>query len=119
MERQTSERFNLYARRASPGNPLPINYGPIKINGDAQLDKEIRLATSELSNGRAMDASGMGAKQVRDWLWGVQWEEDTKSQGNPGKGIIGDSVPIWSKQPGPTASSLASHPYSKGRRRLP
>jgi hypothetical protein len=25
MERQTSEQVNLYTRRVSPGNPLPIN----------------------------------------------------------------------------------------------
>jgi hypothetical protein len=51
MERQTSEQVNLYTRRASPSDPLPINYGPIKINDDAPSDKEILLATSELLNG--------------------------------------------------------------------
>jgi hypothetical protein len=51
MELQTSEWVNLYTRRASPGNPLPINYGPIKIYDDAPWDKEIGLVTSKLSNG--------------------------------------------------------------------
>jgi hypothetical protein len=51
LERQTSEQVNLYTSRASPGNPLPINYGPIEINDDAPSDKEILLATSELLNG--------------------------------------------------------------------
>jgi hypothetical protein len=51
MERQTLERVDLYMRRALPGNPLPINYGPIEINSNAPSDKEIRLATSKLSNG--------------------------------------------------------------------
>jgi hypothetical protein len=51
MEHQTSERVNLYTRRALPGNPIPINYGPIKINDNAPLDEEIRLATSKLLNG--------------------------------------------------------------------
>ncbi len=45
------ERVDLYMRRALPGNPLPINYGPIEINSNAPSDKEIRLATSKLSNG--------------------------------------------------------------------
>jgi hypothetical protein len=79
MERQTSEQVNLYMRRASPCNPLPINYGPIEINNDAPSDEEIRLATSKLSNGRVAGASGMCAKHVKDWLWGVRWEEDAKS----------------------------------------
>jgi hypothetical protein len=86
MECQTSERIHLYARRASPGNPLPINYGPIKINGDAPLDKEIRLTTSKLSNGRAAGASGMRAEHVKDWLRGVQQEEDPEGQGAPSNG---------------------------------
>jgi hypothetical protein len=66
MKRQTSERVNLYARRASPGNLLPINYGPIKINDDAPSDKEIRLATSKLSNGQVAGASERCAKHVKD-----------------------------------------------------
>jgi hypothetical protein len=86
MKRQTSEQVDLYTRRASPGNPLPINYGPIKINNDAPSDKEIWLATSELSNGRAAGASRMRAKHVKDWLRGIRWEEDAKDQGAPGDG---------------------------------
>ncbi len=86
MEHQTSERIDLYARRASPGDPLPINYGPIETNNNAPLDADIRLATSKLSNGQAAGASEMRAKQVKDWLRGVQWEEDPASQGAPGDG---------------------------------
>jgi hypothetical protein len=86
MERQTSEQVDLYRRRASPGDPLPIKYGPIEINEDAPLDKEIQLATSELSNSRAAGASGMRAKHVKDWLWGVRWEEDAKGQAPPSDG---------------------------------
>jgi hypothetical protein len=62
MERQTSEHVDLNARRALPGLPLPINYNPIKINDDAPSDKEIRLATSEFSNGRVASAFGMHTK---------------------------------------------------------
>ncbi len=51
MERQTLERVDLYTRRALPGDPRPINYGPIEINDKAPLDEEIRCATSKLSNG--------------------------------------------------------------------
>ncbi len=86
MERQTSEQVNLYTRRASPGDPLPINYGPIEINDDAPSDKEIRLATSKLLNGRAAGASKMHAEHVKDWLWSVHREEDVKGQWAPGNG---------------------------------
>ncbi len=87
MECQTSERVNLYTRRALPGDPLPINYGPIEINNDASSDKVIQLATSKLSNGRAAaGASGMRTKHVKDWLLGVRREEDAKGQGAPGDG---------------------------------
>jgi hypothetical protein len=86
MEHQTSERVNLYTRRALPGNPLPINYGPIKINNGAPSDEEIQLATSKLSNGRAAGASKMPAKHVKDWLRGICREEDAEGQGAPSKG---------------------------------
>jgi hypothetical protein len=86
MERQTLEQDDLYTRRASPGNPLPINYGPIKINDDAPSDTEIRLATSKLSNGQAAGASRIRTKNVKDRLQGVRWEEDAKGQGAPNDG---------------------------------
>jgi hypothetical protein len=38
MERQTFERVNLFARRELPGNPLPINITPVKIDNDAPSD---------------------------------------------------------------------------------
>jgi hypothetical protein len=86
MEHQTSERINLYARRVSPGNPPPINYGPIKINDNAPSDAKIWLATSKLFNGLAAGTSRMGTKKVKDWLLGVQWNDDPGSQRDPGNG---------------------------------
>lgn len=41
------EGVDLYTRRLSPGDPLPINIDRIKINDDAPLDKEIRTVASE------------------------------------------------------------------------
>jgi hypothetical protein len=86
MECKTSEQVNLYTRRASPGNPLPINYSTIEINNNAPSDKEIQLVTSELSNGRAAGAFWMRAKHLKDWLRGVCQEEDAKGQGAHGNG---------------------------------
>jgi Flp pilus assembly protein TadB len=71
MERQTSERVDLYTRRLSPGDPLPINVDRIEINDDAPLDEEIRIVVSELSDGRAAGASGMRAEHVKEWLRGI------------------------------------------------
>ena len=89
MERQTSDRVDLYARRLSPGDPLPINVDRIEINDDAPLDEEIRSVVSELSNGRATGASGMRAEHVKEWLRGIHREEDPQRAGSgPGDGDI-------------------------------
>jgi hypothetical protein len=81
MERQTLERVNLYARRSLPGDPLPINVERIKINDDVPLDVELRTAASELSNGRVAGASGMRAKNVKEWLQGIRQEKDPERLG--------------------------------------
>ena len=86
MERQTLERVDLYARRQSPGDPLPLHLTPVEINDDVPSDSEIRTAAERLTNGRAGGASGMRAEHVKVWLWGALEEEDPESQGNEGKG---------------------------------
>lgn len=78
MERQTSERVDLYALSYSPGDP------PIKINNDVPSDTELCGVIGKLTNGRAVGASGMCAEHVKEWLHGVQWEEDPKGQGAEG-----------------------------------
>jgi hypothetical protein len=81
MERQTSEQIDLYTRRDSPGNPLPINVAPTEINNDVPSDGELRGVVGELSNGQAAGASGMRAEHVKKWLHDVQQEEDPEGQG--------------------------------------
>ena len=71
MVRQTTERIALYARRDSPGEPLPINVDPILITDGAPTDGELREAVTDLTNGRAGGASGMRAEDVKAWLRGV------------------------------------------------
>jgi len=51
MERQMLERVDLYARRESPGNPLPINVTPVVIDDDVLMDGELRHVASEITNG--------------------------------------------------------------------
>jgi hypothetical protein len=79
MERQTAERVALYARRDSPGEPLPINIPRVDIADHTPTDGEIREAARELSNGRAGGASGMRAEDVKAWLHGIKLEEDPKT----------------------------------------
>ncbi len=81
MDRQTSERVNLYTRRVTPGEPLPIYVKRIKINNDAPSDGEIRIAASKLSNGCVAGASGMRAKHIKEWLWGIRQEKKPKRLG--------------------------------------
>ncbi len=86
MERQMLERIDLYARRESPGDSLPINFTPVMINNDVLMDGELRHVAGKLTNGRAAGASGMHAKHVKEWLHGVQWEEDPEGHGIDGTG---------------------------------
>ncbi len=86
MERQMLERVDLYARRESPGNPLPINVTLVMISNDPLTDGELRQVAGKLTNGRAAGASGMRAKHVKEWLNGVQWEEDPEGHGVNGAG---------------------------------
>ncbi len=64
MEQQTAERVALYARRDSPGDPLPINIDPVHIDNGTPTDAKIRDAAQQLTNGRASGASGMRAEDV-------------------------------------------------------
>jgi len=79
MVRQMAERIALYARRDSPGEPLPINVDPIPIDDGTPTDGEVRQAVQELSNGRAGGASGIRAEDVKAWLQGIRREEDPET----------------------------------------
>ncbi len=66
MECQTLERVDLYAWRESPGDPLPINVTPVVINDDVLTDSKLRQVAGKLTNGRAVGASGMRTKHVKE-----------------------------------------------------
>ncbi len=76
MARQMAERVDLYARRDSPGESLPINIVLIQLNDDAPSDGEIREAAGGLTNGRAAGASGMRGEDVKVWLHSIKLKED-------------------------------------------
>jgi hypothetical protein len=75
-----------YAWRESPGNPLPINVTPVVINDDVPTDGELQHLASKLTKGQVAGASGMWPKHVKEWLHGVQWEEDPEGHGINGAG---------------------------------
>ncbi len=81
IERQTSGWVDLYARRQSPGDPLPLHLAPAEIDDDVPSDSKIRIVAGGLTNGRAGGASGMRDKHIKEWLWGVLEEEDPERQG--------------------------------------
>ena len=78
MLTQTAERNPLYARRDSPGDPLPININPIPLDNATLIDGEIWVAAGELTNGCARGALEMRAEDVKAWLHGIKLEEDPK-----------------------------------------
>ncbi len=86
MEHQTLERVDLYAWRESPGDPLPINVTPVVINNNVPMDGKLRQVAGKLTNGQAAGASGMCAEHVKEWLHGMQREEDPEGHGVDGAG---------------------------------
>jgi hypothetical protein len=73
---QTAEQVALYARRDSPGDPLPVNIDPVPIDDGTPTDTEVRAAAQELTNRWAPGASGMCVEDVKHWLHGMRLEED-------------------------------------------
>ncbi len=70
------ERVDLYAWRESPGDSLPIDVTPVVINNNVPTDGELRQVAGKLMNGQVAGASGMRTEHIKEWLHGMQWEED-------------------------------------------
>jgi hypothetical protein len=73
MVKQTAERVNLYMRRDSPCEPLPINIDPTLVNNRTPSKGEIQLAVAGLSNWRAGSALRMHTEDVKAWLCGIKF----------------------------------------------
>ena len=86
------EWVDLYARRESPGDPLPINVAQVEINDDVPLDGKLRQVVGKLTNGQAVGASGMHTEHVREWLHGVQRRRTQKATALTAQGIVGASL---------------------------
>ena len=50
FHKQTEEQQTLYTRVASPGEPIPINIKPVKVNAMILGGTEIRQAAQRLRN---------------------------------------------------------------------
>ncbi len=48
---QTPEQVDLYARRESPGDPLPIDVAQVEINDNVPSDGKLRQVVGKLTNG--------------------------------------------------------------------
>jgi len=98
MERQTSERADLYARRQTPGDPLPLHLTPVEIKDDVPTDSEIRTVAGGLTNGRAGGALGMRAEHVKCGF-GAYWRRRTLRAKRILRemGTIGGSLSNWSR----------------------
>jgi len=78
-----TERVELYARRDSPGTPLPFNLLPTPIPDNSPLDHEIRDAARSLLKRQSGGALQMLAEDINIWLGGMLLEEDPKTaEGN-------------------------------------
>ena len=76
MERQTYKRVELCARRAAYGESFQANGTPFEIRDDNPTEGEIRVAVTEMSNGRCGGASGIKAEHLKSWLRRAKREED-------------------------------------------
>jgi hypothetical protein len=79
LMRQTEERIVMYASVPPAGEMLPINVQPFDINEDVPSNLEIREVVRELRNGQAAGATGLQAKHIKVWLWGVVQEENEQT----------------------------------------
>jgi hypothetical protein len=93
----------LYWRRDSPGDPLPINLQGPAIPDKVPSDHKIRDAAGDLPSGRAGGASKMCAEDIKRWLRGIMLEEDPeKGPDNMGEGnnwrlLVGLIQAIWTQ----------------------
>ncbi len=82
-----------------PGNPLPINYGPIEINNNAPSDKEIWLAPASFQTAERLVLLECVPSKSKTGSGAYNGRKTPKAKELLAMGIIGDSLPIWSKQP--------------------
>ncbi len=103
MVRQTEEQVELYRRRDSSGEPLPINLQGPAIPDDVPSNHRIRDTVRDLPSGRAGGASKMHAENIKRWLRGIMLEEDPdKGPKNVGEGenwclLVGLIQAIWTQ----------------------
>ncbi len=79
--------MELYQRRNSPGEPLPINLQGPAIPDNVPSDHKIRDAAWDLPSGCTGGVSKMHAEDIKKWLHGITLEEDPdKGPDNVGEG---------------------------------
>jgi hypothetical protein len=86
---QMAEQVVLYTQSLPKGEPLPINIAPISIPDGTPTDLEVWDAARDLTNRCSSGTSKMRAEHIKEWLQGIQKEEDL--QQNMGNHGVGDS----------------------------
>ena len=66
MEQQTGEREKIYARVASPGDPIPFNVEATPVDDMPPEGQEIRAAVKLMSNGRTGGSGGMKTEHLKE-----------------------------------------------------
>ena len=76
MVRQTQERVELYRKRDSPGDPIPINVDPYEVEDGIPEDAEIRqMVKDKLKRGRVGGVAQIRAEDIKQWLRGAELED--------------------------------------------
>jgi hypothetical protein len=66
----------------------------MEINNGVSSDGKIKLAASQLTNGRTAGASGMRAEHVKAWLFGIWDEENPETSANA---VAGDNWHLFTQ----------------------
>jgi hypothetical protein len=82
IKKQTAECIHLYQRCESLGLPVAINVASVEDQDNVPTNGEIRAAVAKLTNGRSAGVSCMWAEHLKEWLWGVNLEEDPETGPN-------------------------------------
>ena len=94
MERQTTEREELYREREPPGDTVPVRVDPFDVKDGVPPDAEWRTAVGNRTNGRTGGASFIRAEDMKGWLRGVEREEDPDEEKAKAAQLRGDGR-LW------------------------
>ena len=84
-------REDLYGYQPPPGERIPRNADRAPSDDGPPTDEELREATKWSGNGKSGGASSMRAEDLKDWLRGVEEEEEAEAEETEGFQGRGDT----------------------------